>query len=313
MLSLDSWRRGDRMTMPNFLIIGAPRSGTTTLYEGLLEHPEVYMPSLKEPWFFALEGEVGPFRGPGDDHNVRRGVRDLDSYRALFKGVSGESAVGEASTLYLYSPVAPFRIKEKTPEAKLIAILRNPVDRAYSNYMQHVQQGREMLSFTAALEAEQERIRAHWSPFWFYRQLGFYTEQLSRYLNIFDREQIKVFLYEDLERDLGAVLEEVFHFLDVDKNFTPTLSVRHNMGGIPKSRALHSFLSYSNPLKTALKPFFPRALRKRLRVYVRNRNLNEGPQVSPGLRRELIEEHREDIVKLEELIQRDLSKWLEVQ
>src|SRR5215218_4707583 len=123
------------MTMPNFLIIGAGKSGTTSLYHYLGQHPEVFMSPMKEPKFFCFEGERPNFRGPGDDEEInRKCVTTIDAYRALFDGVACEKAVGEASSMYLYYPKAPERIDHHVAGVRLIAVLRNPVDRAYSSY-----------------------------------------------------------------------------------------------------------------------------------------------------------------------------------
>ncbi|OGF53200.1 MAG: hypothetical protein A2Z21_05560 [Candidatus Fraserbacteria bacterium RBG_16_55_9] len=300
------------MTMPNFLIIGAPRSGTTMLYEGLKQHPEIYMSSDKEPWFFALEGNKEPFRGPRD----LQGVRDLEEYRALFRGARGKKAIGEASTLYLYSPEAPHRIQQHIPHVKLIASLRNPVDRAYSNFLQHVAQGREAEDFEAALNAEEERMKRGWAPFWCYRRMGFYAEQLSRYMALFHSEQLLVFLYEDIERDLLGVSRKIFQFLGVDEAFMPDLSVMRNVSGIPKNQLAHrvvdALLTGARPVKAFLRPLLPRGLRWHLIARLtdlKNRNLVK-PPLAPEMRKKLIQVYRGDILKLQELIQRDLSSWL---
>ncbi len=153
------------MTLPNFLVIGATKSGTTSLYTYLKQHPEVYMP-MKEPNFFALEGREPPFfRGPeGWKEPSQKRITDLEGYRTLFAGASGEKAMGEVSPLYLYAPQAAYRIRRYVPEAKLVAILRNPVERAYSAYMHLVREDREPLGFAEALKEEERRIQSNWGP-----------------------------------------------------------------------------------------------------------------------------------------------------
>jgi Sulfotransferase family len=300
------------MTMPNFLIIGTAKSGTTALYNYLKQHPQVYMSSVKEPKFFAYEGEKLDFRGPGDRVANSSVVTDIEAYRALFAKASGETAVGEASPLYLYIPKARERIRHHVPEAKLIAILRNPAERAYSHFSQMVRDGREPLDdFSQALRAEEERIRDNWAFGWHYKRMGFYHAQLERYFDAFGREQIKVYLYEDLKTDPVGVLGETFRFLGVDDAFVPDISLKHNVSGIPKSQALHAFIRQSHPIKSVFKPFVPEGLRLRLKTSLRNRNLRQPPPLSPEARKELAEAYREDILKLQGLIRRDLSTWLE--
>lgn len=142
------------MTMPNFLIVGAQKAGTTSLHYYLKQHPQIYMRPRKEPHFF--EGMHWDFYRPG---RIMLAVTDLADYQALFEGVTDEKAIGEASASYLYSPKAPTLIKRSIPDARLIAILRNPPDRAYSNFLHCVRGGREsIVDFAEALRVEEERI-----------------------------------------------------------------------------------------------------------------------------------------------------------
>lgn len=293
--------------MPNFLIIGAAKAGTTALYEYLKQHPQIYMSHEKEPKFFALEGEKLDFRGPHDQENINRtAITDIETYRKLFQGVSNEIAIGEASPLYLYSPKAPARIKNYIPDVKLIAILRNPVDRAYSGYMMHLGLGWETTSdFTQALQEEEMRIRNNWG--WgHYVNVGFYYLQLKRYFDTFNPDQIKVYLYDDLKANPIAMLQNIFQFLNVDESFIPDITIRHNISGIPKNNFLATLIKSVKPLNPILKQLFPSDLRQN----IKNKILTK-PQLSIDVRKQLIEVYREDILNLQNLIHRDLSKWLE--
>jgi hypothetical protein len=299
--------------MPNFLIIGAGKSGTTSLYHYLKQHPEVYMSPVKEPKFFAVEGKTLDFQGPSDQREInRKSITDIDAYRALFRGVTNEKAIGEASPNYLYSPEAPGRIKHYIPQARLIAILRNPVDRAYSSFWFQVRRGRELPSdFAQALREEENRVRNNQGLPWMGKEIGFYHAHLKRYYDTFEADQIKVFLYEDLKGDSVGLAQSAYRFLGVDDTFVPDVSLVHNLSGIPKSKALQLFLSRPNPLKSALKPVVPKGMRQHLTAYVENRNIaGPPPPLDQDVRKELIDSYREDILKLEELIGRDLSKWL---
>ncbi len=305
------------MTLPNFLIIGAMKSGTTSLYHYLKQHPQIYMSSLKEPNFFALEGSNLDFDGAEGKERIQRWVKresvtDIEEYRALFRGAAGELAIGEASPMYLYSPEAPYRIRYYIPEAKLITILRNPVERAYSAFLYMRRDGREPLKeFHQALQAEEGRMRDKWEWIWHYRHVGFYYAQLKRYFDVFDKEQIKVYLYEDLRADLPNVLQDIFRFLEVDEAFVPDTSLRHNVSGIPKTGLLPRLTFRRNPVKTVLRPLLPQGLRQRISVSLKSRSLVEAPPLAPEIRRELLEGYRDDILKLEDLIEWDLSGWLD--
>ena len=295
--------------MPNFLVIGAAKSGTTSLYNYLAQHPDVYMSPVKEPKFFALEGENPVFRGPGDGE--ADAVTTLGGYQALFEGANGESAIGEASPLYLYRERAVGRIKHYVPEGRFIAVLRDPVDRAYSSFLHKVRDGRETTTdFAEALALEDRRIREGWAYGWHYKRRGFYHEQLSRFYEAFGPQRMRVYLYEDLKGDPRGLLRDAYGFLGVDDAFVPDLSLKHNVSGVPKNRLVHSLLRGRNPVKTALKPLLPEPLRKKLLVDLQRRNLEKAPPIPPQTRRGLVEEYREDVLKLQALIGRDLSGWL---
>ncbi len=292
---------------PNFLIVGAPRSGTTALYEGLAQHPEIFMSPRKEPWFAAFTGDPGPWRGPGDAQPVRA----WSEYEALFAGARGQQAIGEASTLYLWADEAPGRIRESLPDVRLIAILRNPVDRAYSNFLEHVQEGREQeLDFARALALESERRRRGWAPSWSYADLGHYAAQLERYFAVFPRERILVLLYEDLKADRAALFSRIFSFLGVDAGFEPALPPRTTENsGIPKNRWVHGMLVRPNPLRNALRSLLTAAQRRSLRAWILHRTLRR-PHLDPELRTSLAAAFRDDIQQTQALLGRDLSSWL---
>jgi hypothetical protein len=300
------------MTLPDFLVIGAMRAGTTALYRFLMQHPQIYLSPIKEPKFFALENHPLDFRGPGDRVRMRRDARvSRDSYAALFRDAPAASAVGEASTLYLYSDTAPLAIRRLRPDVRLIAVLRHPVDRAYSAYLHMVKKGWEPLrDFRAALLAEDERLREHWAPdTWPYRHMGFYAAQLARYVSLFDREQVRVYLYEDLCARPVPVLQDMFRFLGVDAGFVPDVSLRYNVSGIPRSARLQALINRPPRLKTAVETVLPERWRVRLGLAVHRWNLTR-PALDEETRRDLLDGYREDVLRLEDLIRRDLSGWL---
>ena len=299
------------MIMPNFLIIGAAKSGTTTLYEWLNRHPQIYMCPVKETNFFALEN-IAP-----DTYKdtVREGYSKdfkttLTEYREQFAGVSNEVAIGEASPSYLYYPQAVSRIKHYLPDVKLIAVLRNPVDRAYSNFVHHLRDNLETTTdFSQALELEKERIEKNWWWGFHYLNAGFYSVQLKRYLAQFDRSQIKIYLFEDLINNSDATARDICQFLQVDDGFKLANSDRQNVTGIPKNRSFYNFLTTKNILKEPLKLLVPPHIRDRIVTTLKNKTLQK-PQLSPVIRSQLMEAYREEILELQDLINRDLSGWL---
>ena len=297
------------MTMPNFLIIGAPKAGTSALYHYLQQHPQIYMSPMKETKFFAFEGEQINFQGPGD--STLKYITDIEAYRALFKHVSNEVAIGEATPWYLYSPKAAERIQSYIPNAKLIAILRDPVERAHSHFLSHVSRGWEPLNdFSQAMLAEEDRIRNNWSYPWYYKQRGFYAVQLKRYFERFDRNQIKVYLYEDFKADSQSILKNIFQFLGVDNSITPNTDRKYNVTNMPTNRVLDKFIKCSSPIKPYIKPLLLSKLGRQIKTNFLKLNSRNKPSLSTETRRQFVEEYKEDILKLQDLIQRDLSQWL---
>lgn len=300
---------------PNFLIIGAAKSGTTALWHYLIEHPQVYMSPRKHTRHFAYEVEDPVFQGPAPANpSVPYAIADEDAYHSLFGETTGETAIGEASHSYLYRPDAAGRIKDYDPAMKLIAILRDPAERAFSHYRQMVRDRREPLDdFVRALEAEEWRLQDRWWPDFHYVQIGLYFAQLGRYFDLFGRDQVRVYLYEDFDSDPVEVLTDIFGFLGVDETYDPQISVRYNASGIPKNEVLHQALQRFRLTKPAIQRIAPRWC-SRLLLHaggvLHNRNLTK-PHLAPNVRRRVIDRYfREDVVKLQDLIQRDLATWL---
>ena len=300
--------------MPNFLIIGAAKCGTTSIWHHLEQHPQIFIHPKKQLNFFAFEDKDLEFRGPGRRDSAHYSITTIDAYRKQFEGVTNELAVGEASNLYLYEPQAAERIRYYVPEVKLIAILRHPAERAYSRFLHLVREGREHITdFAWALDEEEARAKDHWWPDFHYLRVGLYHSQLKRYFDLFPRDQIKIYLHEDLKSDSLGVVQDLFRFLGVDDSFTPDTTVRYNASGIPKNRMLHYSLEKLREVRPAIERFLPEGLRQRLlrvAVDINNKNLTK-PRLSPEVRARLVEAYREDTLKLQHLIQRDLSSWLE--
>ena len=177
------------MTMPNFLVIGAAKCGTDSLCNYLNQHPEVYVSQDREPNFFVAEGRPEiPYRGPGDREaleSLNMWVHTLEQYQKLFAGVSTEKAIGEGTAWYIYLEDAPLRIKKHVPDVKLLAVLRNPIDRAYSAYTMLVRDGRETIEdFDKALDAESVRVLQGWEPIWYYTDIGYRNNCSAIMLNL---------------------------------------------------------------------------------------------------------------------------------
>lgn len=300
------------MTLPNFLIIGAAKAGTTALHEALVQHPQVCMSLIKEPNFFALAGsDLNYHAGSVQAAYLRHCVTTFSEYQQRFQPTATQTAIGDVSPMYLYDPAAVSRIRDLIPAVKLIAILRDPIDRAYSNFLHHIRDDLEPCTdFLAAVAQEPDRMANQWWWGFHYIRAGLYQEQLQRYFNCFNPEQIRIYLYEDLvQSQRDRTLQDLFGFLEIDASFQPDLSIRHNATGVPQNRKLHNFLSQTHPLKQVLKPLLPAKLRQQLTSHVKHKNLVK-PALSPEIRQQLLPLFRADILKLQALIQRDLSAWL---
>lgn len=298
---------------PNFFVVGAPKCGTTALYDMLRQHPEIYMSPLKEPHFFTFDGDAPVFNGPGGHYYQRYAVQRRLDYLLLFASASEELAIGEVSPSYLFSPFAASRIFKNYPDSRIIVLLRQPADRAYSRYQYNRFHLIEHLnSFQKALELETTRKRMGWLPVFFYKEEGSYYSHLKRYFELFPREQIRVYLYEDFNRAPSVVLADLFRLLGVDESFVPILR-RRNVTRVPKVELLHRLAmnsdKYGDDCKRALTPFLSRSLLSAVKLVDDRFNLTVPPPMEPDTRMALTEGYRDEIVKLQDLIGRDLSDW----
>jgi Sulfotransferase family len=301
-------------TGPSFLVIGAMKAGTSSVYRYLGQHPDVFVSANKEPGFFAYENGRLQWSGP-HDQQWRAGLRPVrwEQYLDHFSAARGQSAVGEATPLYLCDPLAPERIRHYLPAARLIAILRHPVDRAYSAFLMKCRRD-ERLSFVDALAAESRRIAEGWGYGWHYAALGLYVEPLRRYRSLFSLEQLEVVLYDDLADDPGALMRRLYRHLGVDEAFEPDVRARYQSAHLTRWRAFDAWMASHLTVRARLKRYLPGDTPRRLYSFVNrlNQRLNRrpAPQLSPELRAQLAVGFRDEILTLQDLLGRDLSHWL---
>jgi len=295
---------------PNFFIIGAGKSGTTSIYHYIKQHPQIFMSPVKEPNYFAFTGQEPDCAGPGDRRVLKSRRKSKAEYLELFTGATDEIAVGEVSVVYLGDDSAAERIAAEYPDARIIVFLRQPADRAYSAYMHLRRDGYEPLaSFADALDAEKDRIKQGYYVHWHYHSRGLYTNQLRPWFEHFKREQIRVYLYQDFSQQPFAILADLFRFLGVDDDFLPDISVRHNQSGIARSQSLQNLFSQPHPAKDWLKRIMPERFGHKLISLMQPGNLKT-PAMTEQERSQLSESYRDEILQLQELIQQDLSDWL---
>ncbi|WP_246000319.1 sulfotransferase family protein [Nocardioides pocheonensis] len=204
---------------PDFFIAGAPKAGTTALHSALVGVPGIALSSPKEPKFFLCDGSPPPrarHRGPGDAHSRQEWVWRESDYLRLWAGAPDEAVRGESTPFYLHDREAHRRIAAVAPHAKFVVLLRDPVDRAYSNWMHLWSDGLEPEpDFVRAVGLEASRLRRGWAPFWAYRGLGRYGEQLEHLFRHFDRAQVLVLRYRALVDQPDETVAAVLRFLGV--------------------------------------------------------------------------------------------------
>jgi len=237
------------MKLPNFFIAGAPKAGTTSLYHYLDQHPQIYMSPVKEPNYFASEIRVQRFsealqeKVRRDQHAMREylsgpmsekrfGAVGLEwgEYLRLFEQATDETAIGEASVCYLWSQSAARNIFEKVPNAKIVMILRDPADRAFSQYMHGVNKGVIRDSFRSYVDRDLRHGGECFDVMLPFLEMGRYAEQVRRYLDLFLRENIRILFYEDYESDAGRAIRGLLEFLNVDPTVQIDLSEKHLVG-----------------------------------------------------------------------------------
>lgn len=296
---------------PTFLVIGAAKSGTTSLYHFLRQHPDIYLPDIKELNYFG--GLIRRIRccGPKDQTALARSVLDWRSYENLLMPGENYLATGEISPVYLYDPMAAEEICRVVPECRLIVILRHPAERAFSNFLMMRRDQREPCgSFRRALSKEEKRREAGWEWGWMYKDKGYYGRQLERYFRLFPREQILIFLYEEFVKDPLNCLASICRFIGVNDGFSFQLSARYNESIIKKSMAAEKLLWSDGPMKQTLRRLLPEEWLAwgHSRLYKWNR---VKPQIPAKIYRELTESYKDDLLLLQDLIGRDLSSWID--
>jgi hypothetical protein len=295
------------MRRPDFFIVGAPKSGTTSLYTYLRLHPEIFMANRKELHFF------------GSDIQSSYYVRDPQRYLSFFAAAKSEKRAGEASVWYLYSKLAAREIKEFSPRANIIIMLRNPVDMLHSLHSQFLfNKSEDIDDVESALNAEDDRRRGlrvppavHFVECLFYRDTVRYAEQVTRYFDAFGKENVHIIIYDDFKNDPSTSYQNTLKFLRVSDNFEPDFTVV-NPNKTVHSKALRNVLL--NPPEHAqklLKALVPRFVRANIWKTLKRLNTRYVPRMpmDPALRSRLQAEFVAEVDRLGNLIGRDLTDW----
>ena len=231
------------MALPDFLIVGVPKAGTTALHAALAEHPQLFLSAVKEPKFFLTDGPPPRQGGPGDVQTYREHIWRREDYEALFEGAPPGALRGESTPFYLHDAGAVQRIRRLMPKARLIVVVRDPVERAHSNWTHMWSAGLEPVGdFLMACAEEDRRAAAGWSAFWHYKNLGRYGEQLERLYGLFPRDQVLICRYRDLVDSPARTLDRICRFLEVADGLIANVP-RENVTAHPRATVGHGALS----------------------------------------------------------------------
>jgi hypothetical protein len=289
---------------PNFLIVGAPKAGTTSIAAYLNEHPEVFISEEKEPFYFISDVIKNMSKeDPMYDVIMKKARLNWDDYFKLFSYATDKERLrGEATVHYLYhyDTVIP-EVKKKLGDVPIIIILRNPVSRAFSNYS--YQSRGQLVSFEQALELEEKRKEKGFNSFWFYKGTGEYCEPVTSYLENFSK--VYIGLFEDFKCDPISFMQSIYRFLEVNESITPEVTERHNQTLVPKNK-FFQVIYFLKQRHKYISNVFPASLKRSIRkkVFVSNKQ-----KINAATEKMLKDYFRKDIQDLEKVIQRNLTSW----
>jgi hypothetical protein len=303
-----------RELRPDALVIGAPKAGTSALHAALARHPGVYASPIKEPKFY-LCGEAPPpaYCGPGDAHSQQEWVWRRADYERLFAAAPADAVRIESTPFYLYDADARRRIADELPEAKFVAIVRDPIDRAYSNWMHLWVDGLEPVGdFVEACEWEDDRIAAGWAPFWHYRRMGRYGEQLADLFSRVDRSRVLVLRYRELVAEPGATLDKVCRFLGLAEgqigSIPPDNSRPYVEPGF-RTTVLGRVIRAGAYAGSFVPPQIWRQASKPMVAALHLGGPEQRPKLDPEQRLALLQTCNDDIAVLEEVLGESFADW----
>lgn len=310
--------------IPNFFLVGAAKAGTTSVYHYLTQHPEIYLSPVKEPNHFCTDVDTSKLR---QQVKERLAAQDLEGflrsgmkgtlhrayisnrqqYLSLFSNVKSQVAIGEASVSYLYSSTAASEIYKFNPAAKIIIVLRNPSRRAYSHYLMDRKLAFTELSFEEAFKKDQNEKYKGWGATSLYYELGLYYEQVQRYLKVFPKEQVLILLHDDLIISPTTTIQQIYEFLGVDTTLKINHDKKHNSAAVPRSKLATKILGL-NSLRVKVRMAIKGTALHRILKKVIFKEAETDPSTELFLA-SLQKMYHDEIKKLSQLLNRDLSKW----
>lgn len=286
--------------LPNFMIVGAPKAGTTSLCHYLSAYPQVFMSNPKEVNFFSKE----EIEGQGLFYKDFK-AKNLAEYEQLFAGVADEKAIGEGSVSYLFYPKTPQKIKNTLPNVKIIILLREPVSRGFSHYLMDYRLGLVNLPYDAIVYQKND----HKNKDLYFQQyvgLGLYYNQVKRYVDCFGHKQVKIYLQEDMRQDIRGVIGDLSAFLELEGSFATDVDKQHNVFSMPRGKLIRKL--YASPfVRSTVSKLFSTATKEVIKSTFFERT--NKPTLEKKLKDHLVDFYKNDVEQLERLIGRDLGSW----
>jgi len=302
------------MRLPNFLVVGAPKAGTTSMHRYLSEHPEIFLPPKKGLHYFTYDYLRKNVNGPGDKEVIAEFCQDLEDYRSHYRDVPSEAiAIGDASPSYLFFDGCIPRIKDVLGEkVKILIMVRNPVDRAFSMYLHLRKAKRETLPFFEALQEEERRADMGWGDAWLYKAHSLYLDKILSYQKAFGENQVKIIVHDDFKRDAAGIMKQVYEFLNVDPHYVPqNINIVYGKTG-EYANPLAAFLATRHPLKQTVKNCMPAGLTRLLRnvkdSYIQKKTVKPLVPDEPSVSF-LTQYFRHDIAQLEQELHLNVRSW----
>ena len=279
---------------PNFFIVGTPKGGTTSLFNYLEEHPEVYVPVLKEPHFFSVPEVL-------DTYYKTTIIKDENTYLKLYKDVKEQKAIGDLSTSYLFNKNSAKRIKKFNPDARIIMVLRNPVDRAISHYLMDYNLGYIDVPFSKIIQ-DKEKYSIFYRE---YIKLGYYETQVKNYYNLFDKSKILIVLSDELFSHPLKTISRIYNFIGVSKSYIPNTQNIYNQYSKPKFKFIKKLIRSKKTM------YILNHLPKGIKGTIKSKMYSDAEKPEFNKEKDFLKLlFRENVIKTSAIIEKDLGTWM---
>lgn len=296
------------MNLPNLLIVGFPKCGSTALHYYLDAHPSVFMPTQKELHYFTADKLQKLENGPGDKEVNQFFIQREEEYRKCFAKAQNQKIIGDASPSYINHPDRIPEIKSLLGEPKIIILLRDPIKRAYSNYLHLVREQREQLSFHKALLAEEDRTNKKYSDFWYYHFNSTYFNKVDAYKKAF--KDVLIITQEELNKDTKRTIFKVYDFLNIEKIEPENIKQRYNSGGVYKKNFITDTILRQSKFRSVIKKLVPITPKmKNMKEKLIAKYQKPAPKISKEAEEYLVQQCKQDVQKLVDSYNININYW----